>query len=184
MKNNLPRNCVAILLTFFVSTVVSLQTASALALCITNPKGWADDPFDNRCAVNASVTPDSSTVVSGGSTGITFTATGIFESGNNSFAYFDTWKIEDITGDYSSPVHVGGIPTSGTFTRTASGNSGILTRGVTVTLSVGTQQGVDGYDSAYIAVASAPSVSIQFSFLEKINNFISDLFATRVLASK
>lgn len=162
-------------LTAFCFFLLSFQTTFALAFCITDPNGWPGDPFDNRCPVTAGVSPDSFTVSSGASTNITFTATGIFESGNNSFSSFDTWKIEDVTGAYTEPLHVGGIPTAGTFKRTASGSSGSLTRGVTVTLLVTTEQGVDDYDSVYIAVNSPPSVEIHFSLLEKINTFLSRL---------
>lgn len=183
MKKHYYHNYLVTLSIVLGNVVLGIQTTFALAYCITDPIDFNGD--DNRCPLTVEVLPDSSNLSSGGSTSITFRATGIFESGNNSFAYFDTWKIEDVTGVFSSPIHVGGLPTAGTFTRTAYGNSGVLTRGVTVTLSAGTAQGVDAYDSEYIAVTTPPpTVDIHFSFLRKVGNFFSDFFITKVFASK
>ena len=163
---------------FIISFIFFPTRVSALAFCITNPEA-------GLCDVTATVSPAASSVVSGGNTNITFRVESIFESGNNSLAFFDTDKLEDVTGINTSPVHTGGIPTAGTFTRTRSGNSGVLTRGVSVTLFVMTQQGEIDSDTVRIEVIAAPpTVNIFFSFLDKIKMFTVDSFIGKAFAAK
>ena len=170
---------------FLFSVSLILQTsmiAYAAAFCITDPWGWPGDPFDNRCPVNTSITPSPSSVSSGSSVGVRIYAWTLYQWFENGLQDVDASMTNTVSGAYSS-LYIGPPSTVSTVDQVVS--TGPLTNSVSLSISAMSTQGIIEYDSSFITVTSAPpTVNINFSLLDKLNNFFTDLFATKVFAAE
>ncbi len=169
----------------FLSTTLIIQaslTVYALAFCITDPWGYPGDPFDNRCPVDASITPSPSSVSSGSSVDVRVYVRTLYQSFENGIDEVYASMTNTVTGNMYF-LYAGPPMTTSLTDEIVS--TGPLTNSMTLEISASSHQGVMESDSSFITVTSAPpTVNINFSLLDKLNNFFTDLFATKVFAAE
>ncbi len=120
---------------------VQSQTASAAALCVT-------DPQLGLCPLTVSLTPAVGSVPPGQSVSITLVEGGILQL-DVTIADLEVWMIDAVTADNTPLTWGGGWPTYGQ-SRTV--NTGALTHSVTVYARAMNSQGVEAMTSVPITV--------------------------------
>lgn len=171
---------------FLFSVSLILQTSMivyAAAFCITDPWGVPAGSEDNRCPVNTSITPSPpGTVSSGSSVGIRIYAWTLYEWFENGLMTVDATMTNTVSG-MTYGLYAGPPGTTDLVDEVVS--TGPLTNSVSLNIYAESEQGIAANNSSFITVTSAPpTVNINFSLLDKLNNFFTDFFATKVFAVK
>lgn len=177
-------------LTYYIRIVVSVSILFVIIVppsvygassCITDPYLW--DGTDNRCDVTATITPSSSTVLSGGSVTVIMYASTLYQ-----------WFINGLVdvGAIMTDTVTGGVTTLSTGPGYITGNwstsvsSGPLTHSVILSIWAESDQGIIDTDSSIVSVVAAPpTVNINFSFMDGVKEFFKNVsLVTKVFAKE
>lgn len=161
-----------------VSVCVFSEKVYSAAVCITNP--WGKNGEDQRCSINVSVSVSPSSVVSGSSATISYSASTLYQWGDNGIEDGTVTVTNASTGASSDVAQFSGPPVG---TWSGSVGTGALSNSSTITLWAMTGQLVTGSDSTFVSVTPAPTVNVSFSFLDTLKKVKSYLFETASAAS-
>lgn len=170
---------IAVSVSILLVTIVS-PLAYGASSCITDPYLW--DGTDNRCDVTATITPSSFSVSSGGSVTIIMYASTLYQWFINGLVDVGATMTDSVTGSVTT-LSTG--PTYITGNWSTSVSSGPLTHSVILSIWAESDQGIIDTDSSIVSVTSAPTVNINFSFMDGVKEFFKNVsLVTKVFAKE